>query len=149
MQENKQEFSIIKKRILEFLKKEGISMYKCYQETGMSRGVLGQKNGISEENLIKFLKTYHKADPKWITLGEISSLPNEIEQDYKEKVKLKIQEVTPDYILKRYEELVIENNELKTQLKAQKKEVQYMHGIEQTLVAAEPQIELNDKEKKE
>jgi len=145
MQENKQEISIIKKRILEFLDSKGITKYKCYQETGMSRGVLGQKNGISEENLIKFLKKYPDADPKWITLGETSIPIVENKIDYKEKVKLKIQEVTPDYILKRYEELVIENNELRNQLKAQKNEVQYVPGVEQTLIAAEPHVELKKK----
>lgn len=121
MQENKQDFSPIKKRMLEYLDFKDISMYKCYQETGMSRGVLGQKNGISEENLVRFLKTYTDIDTEWITLGEKSMLKEVSSENFKEKIEHKIKEVTPDYILKRYEELVIENNDLKSRLKAEKK----------------------------
>jgi len=145
MQENSKEISPIKKRILQYLDYKGISLYKCYKETGISKNVLSQPNGLSEDNLVKFLNKYKDANPIWITIGEESMIRIEVETERKEDVKPRIQEVTPDYILRRYEELVIENNELRNQLKAQKNEVQYVPGVEQTLIAAEPHVELKKK----
>ena len=58
MQENKQEKSPIKQKILLYLERKGITQYEFYKNTGVTRGVLGQKNGISEENLARFLAYY-------------------------------------------------------------------------------------------
>ena len=55
MQENKQEKSPIKQRILLFLAKKEVTQYEFYKNTGVTRGVLGQNNGISEENISRFL----------------------------------------------------------------------------------------------
>ena len=152
MQENNKEISPIKKRILKYLDYKGITQYKCYKETGISKNVLSQKNGLNEENLVRFLKTYKDANPIWVTIGEGSMLLTDLDvvksNENIEEKEIKPTEIPPDFILKRYEELVIRNNELERLLKDQKNEVQYMSGIEQTLMAAEPQIELNDKEKK-
>lgn len=70
MQENKQEKSPIKKRILEFLAESGISHYECYLNTGLSRGTLSQKNGISEENLMRFLTYYTNINLDWLIRGK-------------------------------------------------------------------------------
>ena len=69
MQEIKQEKSPIKQRILQYLGRKGISMYDCYSKTGITRGVLGQNNGISEENLSKFLAYYTEINTEWLVLG--------------------------------------------------------------------------------
>ena len=58
MQENKQEKSPIKRKILLFLSENGISQYDFYRKTGITRGILGQNNGISEDNMARFLAAY-------------------------------------------------------------------------------------------
>lgn len=49
------EFSLIKRNILQYLDYKGVSKYEFYQKTGISNGVLSQKNGFSEENIMRFL----------------------------------------------------------------------------------------------
>lgn len=146
MQENNTDFSIIKQKILEYLKYKGISNYRCYKETGMSHGVLGQKNGISEENLIRFFKSYRDISPIWVILGEGNMLRDEnlkeVEKE-KESIEEKIQDVTPDFLLRRFEELVIENNNLKQRLLENKKNVVYgLPETAPTLAADSGQVEL-------
>lgn len=80
MQENKQEKSPIKQRILQYLGKKGISMYDCYAKTGITRGILGQNNGISEENLSKFLAYYKEVNLEWLILGHGSMIRSNDEQ---------------------------------------------------------------------
>lgn len=70
MQENKQEKSPIKKRILQYLELKGISKYSFYKESGVTRGVLDQDTGISEDNLAKFLLYAQDISITWILKGE-------------------------------------------------------------------------------
>ena len=69
MQENKQEKSPIKQKILTFLSEIGISQYDFYRKTGITRGILGQNNGISEENIARFLATYPQVSVEWLLTG--------------------------------------------------------------------------------
>ena len=55
MQENKQEKSPIKQNILRYLAQKGVSAYEFYKESGVTRGILQQNNGISEDNIARFL----------------------------------------------------------------------------------------------
>lgn len=64
------EISIIKERILKYLDFKGVSKYKFYQETGITNGILSQSNGISEENLLKFLSQYKDISADWLLTGE-------------------------------------------------------------------------------
>lgn len=125
MQENNKEISPVKQRILQYIEFKGISLYRCYKETGISKNTLSQKNGISEENLIRFLDTYKDISPTWTVLGEGNMLIQEKSSESievnKKNVGEKIQDITPETFLKRFEELVIENNELKSRLGEQKK----------------------------
>ena len=61
--------SLIKKRMLEYLEKRGISKYKCYKDTGITRGVLDAKSGITEDNIIKFVNFYPDVDLNWLIRG--------------------------------------------------------------------------------
>lgn len=70
MQENKQEKSPIKKRILQYLELKGISKYSFYKDSGVTRGVLDQDTGISEDNLAKFLSYAQDISPIWILTGK-------------------------------------------------------------------------------
>ena len=64
------EFSIIKQKILQYLDFKGISKYKFYQETGITNGILSQSNGISEDNLLRFLSVYNDISTEWLLTGE-------------------------------------------------------------------------------
>jgi SOS-response transcriptional repressor LexA len=64
-----QEISPIKNRILQYIEKQGISKYKFYQDTGITRGVLDKNSGISEGNIAKFIAYYKEISPKWLLTG--------------------------------------------------------------------------------
>jgi phage repressor protein C with HTH and peptisase S24 domain len=69
MQENEQNISPIKQRILYFVKSLGISKRNFYGNTGISRGTLESKSGITEEILAKFIVKYPEVSPDWILNG--------------------------------------------------------------------------------
>lgn len=66
MQENRQEKSIIKQKILLYLAEKGISAYEFYKKTGVTRGILTQDNGISEDNLARFLVYAPDVNLDWL-----------------------------------------------------------------------------------
>ena len=65
-----QEKSLIKKNILQFIEYKGISKYKFYQDTGITRGILDQDNGMNEENTARFLACYPEVSAEWLLRGE-------------------------------------------------------------------------------
>lgn len=69
MQTNKQEFSSIKIRILEYLDYKGVTPYAFYKDSGVTRGILTQPNGLSEDNLHKFLAYAQDISPMWLLSG--------------------------------------------------------------------------------
>jgi phage repressor protein C with HTH and peptisase S24 domain len=60
------EISSIKKKILKHLENKGVSAYEFYQKSGVSNGVLSQKGGISEDNIMKFLSVFPDVDANWL-----------------------------------------------------------------------------------
>lgn len=91
MQEKEQIFSPIKQRILQYVDTLSISKRDFYAKTGISRGTLESKTGITEETISKFLATYGNVSPEWLISGkgpvENSSLSNvRSSSSYKEKV---------------------------------------------------------------
>jgi len=84
MQIYMQEKSLIKQNILQYIDFKGISKYKFYQDSGITRGILDQNNGMSEENTTKFLACFPEVNPAWLLTGKgpmllksYSSLENE------------------------------------------------------------------------
>lgn len=69
MQENTQEKSPIKQRILIFLTKKGMTPYEFYKQSGVTRGVLAQNNGISEDNLMRFISLFPEVNIVWLITG--------------------------------------------------------------------------------
>ena len=69
MQENKQEKSLIKQNILLYLANRGVTPYEFYKVSGVTRGVLAQNNGISEENISRFLAYAPDVNPSWLVTG--------------------------------------------------------------------------------
>ena len=74
MQENKQEKSPIKQRIVQYLTKTGISAYEFYKKSGVTRGVLSQNNGITEDNIARFLIYAPDISIEWLLTGKGSMI---------------------------------------------------------------------------
>jgi hypothetical protein len=77
MQEKTQKKSLIKQNILKYLDFIGVSQYEFYQKTGTTRGILGQNNGISEENISRFLAYFSDVDANWLISGQGEMLRND------------------------------------------------------------------------
>lgn len=77
MQENKQEKSPIKQKILLYLAQKNISQYEFYKNTGITRGILTQNNGISEDNISRFLAYYPEVNAEWLLTGKGEMLKDE------------------------------------------------------------------------
>ena len=76
MQENRQEKSQIKQNISLYLANKGVSDYEYYKRSGTTRGILGQNNGISEENIARFLAYAPDVNAEWLLTGTGSMLKN-------------------------------------------------------------------------
>lgn len=70
MQENRQEKSQIKRNISLYLHKKGVSDYEFYKKSGITRGILSQPNGISEDNISRFLAYAPDVNVVWLLTGE-------------------------------------------------------------------------------
>lgn len=64
------EIATLKTRILQYLSFKGISKYECYQKTGITNGVLSKKEGLSEDNLLRFISYYGDISPEWLLTGK-------------------------------------------------------------------------------
>ncbi|SHK71580.1 hypothetical protein [Epilithonimonas mollis] len=60
------EISILKEKILQYIEYKGVTKYEFYKNTGVSNGVLSQKSGLSEENLLRFLSYYKDVNLDWL-----------------------------------------------------------------------------------
>lgn len=69
MQEKRQEKSTVKQNILRFLAYKGVSAYEFYKESGVTRSILSQNNGISEDNIARFLNYAPEVNPTWLLTG--------------------------------------------------------------------------------
>lgn len=70
MQEKQQEKSPIKQNILLYLTEKGVTPYEFYRASGVTRGVLQQNNGISEDNIAKFLAYAPDVNIEWLITGK-------------------------------------------------------------------------------
>ena len=70
MQEITQEKSLIKQRIMQYLTRNSISAYEFYKKSGVTRGVLTQNNGITEDNIMRFLDYTPDVSPHWLLTGK-------------------------------------------------------------------------------
>lgn len=69
MQEIKHKKSIIKQNILHYIEIKGITKYNFYQLSGITRGVLDQPTGISEENIARFIAYFPEVNTEWLLTG--------------------------------------------------------------------------------
>lgn len=81
----------IKERILQYLEYNGISKYECYQKTGITNGVFSKKEGLSEDNLLRFISYYGDISLDWLLTGEGNMLRDEDTQIGKIEVEEQFQ----------------------------------------------------------
>lgn len=91
--------SSIKKRMLEYISTQGISKYKFYKETSITRGVLDSESGITEDNILKFIDYYPDVDLNWLIKGKQQS-PSTTKQDLVKSKEINKNEVVFDEKLK-------------------------------------------------
>jgi len=103
-----QQISPIKEKILQYLELKGVSKYKFYQDSGITRGVLDKDSGISEDNIAKYIAYAPEVNLEWLFLnnGEmlktksnsnvvnVSEYKNDHKNDHKPKVKEKWSNLT-------------------------------------------------------
>lgn len=77
---HQQEKSLIKQNVLQFVDYKGITKYRFYQETGITRGILDQNNGMSEENTSRFLAYYPEVNVEWLITGKGEMLKTKSEE---------------------------------------------------------------------
>lgn len=70
MQEKQQKKSPIKQNILLYLTEKGVTPYEFYRASGVTRGVLQQNNGISEDNMARFLAYAPDVNIEWLITGK-------------------------------------------------------------------------------
>jgi phage repressor protein C with HTH and peptisase S24 domain len=70
MQEKRQEKSLIKQNILRFIARINITPYEFYKKSGVTRGILSQNNGISEDNIARFLALFPEVNTEWLLTGK-------------------------------------------------------------------------------
>ena len=78
MQDNSCKKSQIKQNILQFIEYKGITRYKFYQITGITRGVLDQNNGMNEDNIARFLDSFPDINANWLITGRGSMLKSNV-----------------------------------------------------------------------
>lgn len=69
-QVNMKENSPIKKRILQAIDLKNITKYEFYKKSGITRGILDQNNGISEENIARLLEYMPDINANWLLTGK-------------------------------------------------------------------------------
>lgn len=99
----------IKERILKYLKNQGVTKYKFYQESGVTRGVLDNISGLSEENIQRFLAFAPEISVEWLISGNGPWFKNDLEQHARDLSVVK--EVQPSYVTGRVIEVVARDNE--------------------------------------
>ena len=77
MEEIKQKKSQIKRNISLYLHRKGVSDYEFYKKSGITRGILSQPNGISEDNISRFLAYAPDVNVVWLLTGEGEMLKTE------------------------------------------------------------------------
>lgn len=100
---------------MQFIDTLGISKRDFYAQTGISRGTLESPTGITEETMAKFIAFYPNISPKWLLMGEGEALRQDDKSGQGEHQEQE-HEAASTLLLKRVEELIIENYKLKRDL---------------------------------
>jgi hypothetical protein len=82
MQEKRQEKSLIKQNILLFIASKSITPYEFYKKSGVTRGILSQNNGISEDNIARFLALFPEVNTEWLLTGRGNMIKTESVREF-------------------------------------------------------------------
>ena len=74
MKGKQQEKSPIKQIIVLYLENKGVTPYEFYKESGVTRGILQQNNGISEDNIARFLAYAPDVNIEWLLTSKGSMI---------------------------------------------------------------------------
>ena len=146
MKEIAREISVLKRRILEYADSKGIKKYEIYQNTGISNGVLSQKGGLSEDNVMRFLSHYSDLSPEWLLTGKGAMLRG---QSAPEVAPPPSEPAFPGFIEKIQElsvkvgRLEAENEHLRTAIEAKQREIE---AQQREIEAQRREIEARQKE---
>ena len=77
MSQEIQNISPIKQRILQFIAELGRSKREFYSLTGISRGILECKSGITEDTLTKLFTAFPDLSPIWVFTGKGEKLQSQ------------------------------------------------------------------------
>ena len=61
---------MVKQNILQIIEIKGLTKYDFYKKTRITRGFLDQNNGMSEDNIARFLAYFTDIDANWLITGE-------------------------------------------------------------------------------
>lgn len=126
------DISIFKERILQYIECKAITKYECYKNTGITNGVLSQKNGFSEENILRFFSYYKDLNPVWFITGEGDMLTDQTA----EQKKMPPQNDTILSMLKTIQEQAEQIGKLKERLAVFEKREGHIKDAEDAGVAA-------------
>jgi hypothetical protein len=132
-----QEKSLIKKNILEYLEIKGLTKYKFYQQTGITRGVLDQNNGMSEENTARIIAYFKDINPIWLLTGQgemiLSNsypIPKESIPDIVAERPFQAYESDKDEVIKQLKERLIDKEEVIILLRSEVKRLKSLLDID-------------------
>ncbi len=83
-------FSPIKNRILQYIDYIGVSKYKFYQDTGITRGVLDKESGISEDNIAKFIAYATEINIEWLLTGTGEMIKRNVQEKSSNEMRTKM-----------------------------------------------------------
>ena len=79
----------IKEKLLQILDNKGVSEYRFYKETGVSRGTLANKSGLNADTLSKFFDYFPDIDANLVFRQNISTIDvNEVRKAKNLKLNL-------------------------------------------------------------
>jgi len=111
-----QENSLIKQNILKYLEFKGVTAYRFYKENDVTRGILTQNNGITEENLLKFIRFAQDISLEWLLTGEGSMLKPDASFVPPDETPDELPNSTVSVLLKHIDDLNRENERLTIEL---------------------------------
>lgn len=107
----------IKRKFLQILKNKGVSEYKFYKESGVSRGTLSNSSGLNEDSITKFFAYFPDVDANDIfnTNKKYSEQENLIGavSDINEEIKVGKENILTEVLLNQIKDLKKDKDELR------------------------------------
>lgn len=88
--------SLIKQNILQYIDYKGITKYRFYQLTGITRGFLDSSSGSSEETIAKFITYFKDVNISWLLTGEGNMLKETESKQKLNYLKIPQKKITAD-----------------------------------------------------